>query len=123
MSDSSPPVIEDKSQGFANVDRLVDALQLMIHVKEYHDAPFDAYGDPQDEEFLTPDKLVEIINKHFNMSLMEFLSSTELTGECFHKFEGDLLKHYHYISLNALTDADRQAQAMYRFYQAMFLMK
>ena len=120
MDTNYGPGIEDSNQAFLNVNKLLNSLEMVKELKEsYIEAPFwiNARGFVQDQAFLKPDLFINIIKKCFNdMSLIEFLTSTELSDECFEKFEDVMLKEYHYIDFNALCHAQKQALHLYHLY-------
>ena len=114
------PNVEDENQAFNNVNNLLNALEMVRELKDnYVEAPYwiNARGDAQDQAFLTPDVFIKIVNECFNnMSLIEFLTSTELDDECFYNFEELMIKEYNYIDYNALHDAETQALHLYDLY-------
>ena len=87
---SCGPIIEDNNQAFMNVNKLLDVLEMVRDLKDtYVEAPcwINARGYAQDQSLLTPAVFKSVVNECFNMSLIEFLTSTELDDECFLKFE------------------------------------
>ena len=120
MDTNYGPTIEDSNQALLNANKLLNSLEMVIDLKEtYIEAPFwiNARGFVQDQAFLTPDKFIDILKKCFNnMTLIEFLTSTELNDDCFVKFEDVMLKEYHYIDFNALCHAQKQALHLYHLY-------